>query len=176
MNYQIKLSMDVTVVVNVRKPLLGKHPLVSSELYYCGSKLYSRTERTFWGLSYDHYQDHDALLEAMVLLGGCFRTHEFVYDEFPCQKVREPEFLFNKYPSASFPAGSTFEVEEFVICRSGGDVYYILNNSVAGRMVASYEQLCKFPNIIKNYKRIISDNEICIGFLSSRIIGKRFEI
>ena len=126
--YCIGLSEKVTVVVNVRKPLFGKHPQVSSVLFYDGSQLCSRQETSFQGLVYDNYQDYDALLEAMVLLGKGFREYDFLFVEFPGIKEYDCSFVYKRYGEAAFPLGSIFEVKDLIIDR-GGDVYYLLKNS-----------------------------------------------
>ena len=171
--YRIRLSEKITVIVNVKKPLLGKHPKVSSDLFYNATKFDSKEERVCFGLIYEKYQDYDALLEAMVLLGNSFMKYDFLFAEFPYIKEYDYSFVYKHYKEATFPSGSIFEVKNLIIDRRA-EVYYLLNNSESGFGVASFEQLRKFPEIIEKYSRTISSNEIGVGFLSNQILGKKF--
>ena len=175
MNYKIRLSGDIVVTLNVKKTVLGNHPKVSADLYYCGTKLYSKDESTKFGLSYDSYTDYHAFLDAMVLLGSCFREHDFVFNEFPYLKEYDCSYVERHYKTSHFPEGSTFMIMEQIIDR-GGDVYYLLNNSEEGKVVISESQLMKHSEITNRFKRTIAADEVGIGFLSNNIIGKKFKV
>lgn len=175
MNYKIRLTGDIVVTLNVKKTVLGNHPKVSADLYYCGTKLHSKDETIKYGLSYDCYNDNCALLDAMVLLGSCFREHEFVFNEFPYLKEYDGSSLERHYKTSCFPQGSTFMIKEEIIDRYG-EVYYLLNNSEEGDVVISEHQLMKHSEITSRFTRTIAADEVGIGFLSNNIIGKKFKV
>ena len=181
MNYKIQLTGDITVSVDVKKTLLGNHPKVSSHLYYRGAALsvalplYSKEDNVKYGLKYDQYNDYHAFLEAMMLLGSCFKMHRFIFDEFPYLKEYDCGTVSRHYTDSTVPLGSTFMIKDLII-DINAEVYYLLNNSIEGTVVATYEQLSRYPEIMNNFRRTISSDEVGIGFLSNNIIGKKFKV
>ncbi|MBR6631629.1 MAG: hypothetical protein IKK89_06770 [Alistipes sp.] len=181
MNYKIQLSGDITVLIDVKKTFLGNHPKVSSYLYYRSTTLsapvplHSTENNIKYGLKYDQYNDYHAFLEAMILLGSCFKMHRFVFDEFPYLKEYDCGAVSRHYKDSTFPLGSTFMIKDLII-DINAEVYYLLTNSIEGTVVATHEQLSRYPEIMNNFRRTISSDEVGIGFLSNNIIGKKFKV
>ena len=176
MEFVIDFNNDTYVVVKTKKSLFGNRPLVSAELYYRYSKVHSYAEKKYEGISYDDFKDASAINLARVLLGETFSKFPFIYDDFP----RKIEYDYNHkmllpYPLSRFPVGSTFEVVDYIINKRA-EVYYILNNSNEGMVLAESNLLLLFPIIENKYTRSLSYREKGLCNITSRIFGKRFKV
>lgn len=180
MDFYIPLTSNVYVTGKVRKQRFGKHPIVSAELYYKGSKMRTYGEKTWEGTIYDGLDDQSIIGLAMLLLYECFSFYGFTYDDFPCRLEYGFDENYKKkvimpYEYSRFPIGSTFEVESLLIDKDA-EVYYVLNNSVEGRVVASSNLMILFPQIMSKYQRRICDHETILGSFSNRIFNKKFRV
>lgn len=176
MDYHIRFQSWLTIVVSVRKPWYSSHPSVSSTVFYKGSSLYSFEERVMDGILFNNYDREHALLEAASRLSWVFRLFPFIYKEFPEHLDYDSRgYIIRPYPLSSLPAGCTFEVEKFLINKNG-EVYFVVNNSAEGRVMVSHTFFTFFPQIKKKYYISSSWDDSGLGFVSRRIIGKRFKV
>ena len=180
MDFYVPLTSDVYVVGKARKQMFGKHPIVSAELYYKNSKMRTYGEKTWEGVIYDNLDDHSIVNLAMLLLHECFSYYGFTYDDFPFRLEYGYDENYKKkvilpYEYSRFPIGSIFEVESLLIDKTA-QIYYVLNNSVEGRVIAPESIMVLFPEIMSKYERRVRDKETVLGFLSQRVFKKRFRV
>lgn len=176
MDYHFNIQPWLYIVVSVRKPLLSDHPAVSAALYYRESLLYTQKERVFQGLFYNNYSEKNALLVEMCLLEEVFQLFPFVYSDFP-EKIGYSNHgdIILPYNHSFFPVGSIFEVEKFLISKRG-EVFFVLNNSIEGRVITSHTRLIMFPEILERFQLKASWNDSGLGFISRRILGQKFRV
>ena len=171
-HYQKWLSSKVSV----RKPLFSKHPAVSVEVEYRGSILYSVKEKIYEGLLFEKFCNEDAIVISMATLGYVFSRFRFVYEDYPDHiEHGNSDELILPYKLSRFPIGSTFEVIKLYI-DSSADIYYLLNNTEEGMVMGNARVLRLFPEINQKYSLPITWDDSGPGYLSNRLLGKKFKI
>lgn len=171
-NYQSWLSIQVSV----RKPTFSKHPAVSVSVTYRGSTLYTDKEHVYDGLLFEKFRKEDAIVISMATLGRVFFRYGFVYEDYPDHLEHDLDGkLLLPYKHSRFPIGSTFEVLKLFI-DSSADIYYLLNNSEEGLVMGDARILRLFPEIIDKYSLPITWDDSGPGYLSKRLLGKKFKV
>ena len=176
MTYTFKFQDWLIIRVCVRKPTFSKHPAVSTEAEYKGSILYKEKETVCEGLLFDNYSKENAVLRALVTLGSVFSNFRFVYDEYPDHiehDWRNDRIL--PYNFSRFPVGSIFQINRLLV-DSDLTLYYVLENSEEGIVLGDQRILRQFPEIINNYSSPVTWEDSSHGYLSKKLIGKRFRV
>ena len=176
MDYYFDYQKWLYIKVSVRKPTFSKHPAISEYVYYKESLLYTREEKVYQGMEYDKMTNEDLIIVSMATLSHVFSRFRFIYEEYPGHlEIWDDYKPVFPYKHSHFPIGSTFEVGELLIDKNA-EIYYVLQNSVEGTVLGSESILKLFPELLRNYSIPLTRDDSGPGYLSKRLIGKRFKV